>query len=352
MATCEPWLAPLIEAAGGSVTFEQFMAHALYDPEHGYYAAQVVNVGRTGDFSTAATLCPAFGEALAHWAAKRAREDFPQGHFAIIEVGAGNGQLAENFLKAWRNRGIPATAYIAVENSPPLRASLNERAKSCDFQVMDSLKDALKQCSGRAIIFHNELVDAFPARQLCWDGEDWREVGLRLQSDQLIEGLLRFTDAVDADAPGRVRPGQRIFIHPSYHAWLREQLAGWEAGRMLTIDYGAAYPASECRAYRGQERIEGNAIYANAGQQDITCDINFTDLQRWGEQLGRPTVGLAPQAEFLETWLPDLAARRERDEALAFLANPFGAGGAFLMLEQRAGRITAQNNGPTTAHSA
>ncbi|WP_269539993.1 SAM-dependent methyltransferase [Cerasicoccus fimbriatus] len=335
MPKCEPWLADIIQREGGAITFAQFMGFALYDPDHGYYGSQVRQVGKTGDFSTSATLCPAFGEAIARWAMARAEEDFPNGDFHLIEAGAGVGALAESVLKAWRALGGPAVPYSAVETSPGLRKALAPKARELGFTVHDGMPDALEAADGHAIIFSNELVDAFPARQLCWDGEDWREVGLRLQGDELVEGLLPFTDAVDADAPARPRDGQRIFIHPSYHAWLEAELADWRRGRMLTIDYGAAYPAGEVRAYRNQEGINGDAIYAHAGQQDLTCDVNFADLQRWGEQLGWQTVGLLPQVGFLEQWLPDAEARAKDDPALAFLANPFGAGGAFQTLEQR-----------------
>lgn len=334
MAKSEPWLKQYIEAAGGAITFEQFMAEALYRTGHGYYAARVSDVGAKGDFSTSATLCPAFGEAIAHWAMARAKEVFPHGDFALIEVGAGNGQLAEHFLQSWRKLGGTA-AYSAVETSPRLLSALNDRAARLGFQVYASIDEALQQANGHAIIFHNELVDTFPARQLCWDGDDWREVGLRLEGDELVEGLLPFTDDVDADAPSKPRPGQRIFIQPSYHAWLADALGCWRAGRMLTIDYGATYPSAECRAYKGQKRLEGDAIYGNAGAQDLTCDVNFVDLQRWGEGLGWTTISLQPQAEFLEAWLAGFKARAERDDALAYLSNPFGAGGAFQVLEQR-----------------
>lgn len=336
MPKCEPWLAALIEEAGGHITFEQFMAHALQHPEHGYYAARVKDVGRGGDFSTSATLCPAFGEMIARWAHDRALAEFEGKDFAIIEIGSGNGLLAQNFLSVWKALNISEAAYFAIESSPGLREPLENRAKELGFRIEEQAASALEECEGRAIIFSNELVDAFPARQLCWDGDDWREVGLRLEGDQLVEGLLAFTDAVDADAPTRTRPGQRIFIHPSYHHWLKEQLDGWRAGRMLTIDYGAQYPSTECRAYLGQERMEGDAVYGHAGEQDITCDVNFSDLQRWGEQLAWSTVNFAPQSEFFEQWLPELETRRETDPALAYLANPMGAGAAFLTLEQRA----------------
>ncbi|GHB97928.1 SAM-dependent methyltransferase [Cerasicoccus arenae] len=329
------WLEKYIAEGGGAITFAQFMALALYHPEHGYYAAQIDDVGRAGDFSTSATLCPAFGEAIASWALARSHEDFPMNDFALIELGAGNGQLAESFLTAWRKNNGPAVPYIAIDVSTRLRPMLAARAEQVGFLIQDNLPAALAAANGRALIFSNELVDAFPARQLCWDDNDWREVGLCLEGGALVEEILPFTDAVDAEAPAEPRSGQCIFIHPSYHEWLRSELAHWHHGRMLTIDYGAARPAAECRAYLGQERREGSEVYKQAGQQDITCDVNFADLQRWGEQLGWQTIFRETQGDFLENWLSDAASRAKIDAVLGFLMNPFAAGGAFLALEQR-----------------
>jgi SAM-dependent MidA family methyltransferase len=63
---------------------------------------------------------------------------------------------------------------------------------------------------------------------------------------------------------------------------------------MLTIDYGAnsaeeiydRRPGGTMRAYHRQQRIEGGGIYARFGRQDLTSDVNFADLVRWGEALG------------------------------------------------------------------
>src|SRR5690606_20096595 len=67
-----------------------------------------------------------------------------------------------------------------------------------------------------------------------------------------------------------------------------EWLPSWKSGRMLTIDYGATAetlyhrrPRGTVRAYLLQQRLEGPAIYENVGRQDLTADVNFTDLQNW-----------------------------------------------------------------------
>ncbi|MGE9295993.1 MAG: SAM-dependent methyltransferase [Puniceicoccales bacterium] len=329
------WIEELICQNGGWITFERFMAEALYHPEHGYYSASIQAVGREGDFSTSATLCPAFAEALAHWANSRLQSDFARQSMAVIEVGAGGGDLAANFLKAWNALGFPAIEYIAVETSPRLMEKLTARAAESGFAVCGSLLEALSKCAGQALIISNELVDAFPARQLIWQQDDWSEIVLEVREGKIAEAAVPFTDRVDAEAPGNPKNGERIFIHPRYHLWLADMLRDWKSGAMLTIDYGSARPSNEVRAYRAHDRQEAASLYDQPGLQDLTCDVNFSDLQRWGEGLGWTTIECCPQFDFLERWLPDAEQRSGEDEALQFLRNPIGAGGAFQVLEQR-----------------
>lgn len=132
-------------------------------------------------------------------------------------------------------------------------------------------------------------------------------------------------------------PGQRIEVHESYHQWLADWMPGWKTGRMLTIDYGAEAaalyhrrPRGSLRAYLLQQRLEGPAVYGNPGRQDITADVNFTDLREWTrEWLDEGT--LLPFGKFLEPFL------NPENPADAYLADPEGPGGAFLVLDQKRG---------------
>ena len=101
---------------------------------------------------------------------------------------------------------------------------------------------------------------------------------------------------------------------------------------MLTIDYGAAAPElyhrrprGSVRAYFMQQRLEGPAVYENPGRQDLTADVNFSDLQRWAQPWVE-TVRQANQEDFLSP---------HADPADARALHPDGAGGAFLVLDQR-----------------
>lgn len=320
--------------------FEDFMAMALYDPDFGYYTTGIDEIGGArGDFATSATLGPGLARAIARWLGEERDHHGWTGPVPVIEVGAGTGALAEEILKAlgwWGRRQI---RYHIVEVSPPLRKRQQSRLGSGAVSWHVSVSEALDRCGGRALVFSNELVDAFPAKWLCWGSVEacWLEVFVRYESDRGVGELFRplprdFPDfafsAMDWKNPP---PGQRIEIQPLYQRWLANFSEHWKAGSLLTIDYGGRAediyrrrPGGSLRAYRRHERVEGAGVYRAFGRQDLTVDVNFTDLVNWGEELGYETVEETSQAEFL-------ARHGESGDAMA----GHGPGEAFRVLLQR-----------------
>jgi SAM-dependent MidA family methyltransferase len=268
------------------IPFEQFMAKALHDPETGYYARRISGVGRTGDFTTAPMLSDAPARAIAAWAARAMRDS---GCRNLIEIGPGEGRLAAGVLKnlPWYLRW--KTRLHLVESSVPLadrqRKLLGNRA-----MWHRSMSDALAACGGNAVIFSNELVDAFPVRRFQKTADGWQELAVRFdEQSRAHESLLPLAPLPDSSGFLESHPlGQCIEVHDSYRRYLAEWLPLWKSGRMLTIDYGAAAETlyhrrrrGTVRAYLLQQRLEGPAIYQHPGRQDLTADVNFTDLQNW-----------------------------------------------------------------------
>ena len=54
-----------IRAEGGWLEFSRYLDIALNSPQHGYYGSGRVHFGASGDFDTAPTISPLFGEAIA-----------------------------------------------------------------------------------------------------------------------------------------------------------------------------------------------------------------------------------------------------------------------------------------------
>ena len=131
-------------------------------------------------------------------------------------------------------------------------------------------------------------------------------------------------------------------------------------GYLLTIDYG--YLASR---YYSPARSQGTLMcyyqhrhhdnpYINIGRQDITAHVDFTALERWGEQCGLSKVGFTQQGLFLmalgigdriatlsTTTEQSIQQLLQRRDALHQLIDPQGLGG-FGVLVQSKGLTPAQ----------
>lgn len=356
METLAAFLAERFSEAGGSLSFEEFMRLALYDADHGYYGARIAGVGESrGDFATAATLSGGLGAAVAEWIAEESRRPgwnrlvagrgSGRGRVPVIEIGAGSGQLAETVLRGLGWRGRRRVDYRIVEISLPLRDAQRRRLRGRRIAWHGSVEEALGAAGGRALIFSNELADAFPAKWLRWsaEGERWEEIWLRFSPERGLREEFRPLapewTAADFSALALPSPadGQRVEIQPALRDWLGGWVDAWTGGSMLTVDYGGSAetiyhrrPGGSLRAYFRNERIEGGGIYRRFGQQDLTVDVNFPDLRRWGEGFGFSTVALESQRDFFARYgLGEDAMAGE------------GAGEAFQVLWQRKGEFVS-----------
>ena len=353
-------LADLFLQLDGLMSFESFMREALYHPRHGYYASHIATVGRRGDFSTSATISDTLAKAIARWAVLERRETLQTRlgqRWHVIEVGAGDGSLARGFLSHLSLFHRLLLTYHIVETSAPLRLKQREKLPRLQVRWHEDMKEALAACRGCALIFSNELVDAFPAMVVGWNESRraWEEMVLRDRGiggvseefRRLEEERREFESTVFSAWDPEIVPlrdGQRCEIHRSYHHWQAGWLPRFKQGSMLTIDCGGSFPhlydkrlQGTVRGYFQGVRLEGMEVYDRYGYQDLTADVNFTDLEKWGKGMGLTTVNRSDQRSFLMEMLPGLedSKAHRQDSALEFLMSPYGAGKAFQVLRQR-----------------
>ncbi|MDR0532661.1 MAG: SAM-dependent methyltransferase [Verrucomicrobiales bacterium] len=338
-------LRELLSANGGKVTFAQFMQAALYDPEHGYYTRYIKTVGRSGDFSTSATIHPILARAIANWIVEYGGKTLGKGSWQIIEVGPGSGQMAY-----WVKKFLPLMVRLRVkfhlvESSPVLREKQKILLSRHRVAWHRDIQSALRKCDGRALIYSNEVVDAFPCVQLVKQDGDWQEIFLEQAGDQIRERsgppVSKFKKANFSVFRhlAKAANGQRCELHESYREWLAEWVPLWKKGAMLTIDYGDSAgrlyerrPQGSLRAYFQHNVLEGIDLYQRMGRQDLTADVNFTDLEYWGQQLSLTTEFFQTQADFMLK-----RVRSANSDAEKMLLHPDGAGQAFKVLCQSRG---------------
>jgi SAM-dependent MidA family methyltransferase len=298
------FLQALQDELGGTIPFHRFMQEALYNPSFGYYTARINTVGRRGDFSTMATLDPSLAAGMAGWIQKQHPRD-------VIEIGAGNGQLARDILSSlgwWKRRRI---RYRIVDVSGPLREAQEKLLRGFRVTWHESLPAALEASRGSATLFSNELVDAFPCRVFERIEDGWQELQLRIEDGGFRQILQHCTlpDSTVFHHPFRI--GQRVEVHESYNRWLQDWAPRWKSGSMLTIDYGDTMPAlyhrrpqGSLRGYAAHQLLTGVEIYQAPGRCDLTADVNFSDLKAWGERGGWECLLASRLADFLGPDLP------------------------------------------------
>ena len=329
--TLRQWLA----LQGGAAPFRRFMEAALYDPAFGYYTTRIRTVGARGDFATSASLSPLLARGIAAWISSAAPPDCQN----LIEIGPGSGELHRALRQALGWRGRRRWRSHLVERSPVLR---EEQRRNFGWQGRrvqwhENPADALVATGGQAMIFSNELVDAFPVSLIQLHAGTWQEVWLELTSDDGIVETVRPAESNCTGLdPANFAEGQRIECHQSFRDWSRIWHPHWRGGAMLTIDYGGTAdrlyyrrPGGTVRGYFQHRRLGGLAIYRDPGHCDLTADVNFSDLMRWGTEAGVETVSLESQAAFLFRYA------RARSPVEATLMDADGAGGAFQCLVQR-----------------
>ena len=127
-----------------------------------------------------------------------------------------------------------------------------------------------------------------------------------------------------------------VVAYVNVHAdrFVRELAASLRAGVIITIDYGDSTWGLVQGARRGDFpfRVYGewqdyvprpNDPYAAPGSQDMTADVNFTDLARAGEDAGLHVLHFGPERDLVGDELPAMITAGLEQPAVAdFLGNP------------------------------
>lgn len=295
-----------IEAAGGWLPFDRFMAMALYEPGLGYYANAAPKFGHlpggTGgagsDFVTAPELTPVFGHTLARQVAEALAAT---GTSEVWEFGAGTGALALQVLDALTSLGQRPERYTIVDLSGSLRE--RQRATLAGHADVVHWVDTLPEAMS-GVVLGNEVLDAMPVQLLARLQGAWFERGVALGDDR----QLQWADRQTALRPPVDIEGPQDFlteIHPQGEAFVRSLAERLQRGAAFFIDYG--FPETE---YYHPQRHMGTLICHRAHQtdhqplvdlgfKDITAHVNFTGMALAAQDAGMSVLGYTSQGRFL-----------------------------------------------------
>jgi SAM-dependent MidA family methyltransferase len=176
------YIGQCIDEEGGSISFAEFMQHALYAPGLGYYVSGTKKFGVDGDFVTAPEVSPLFGQVLARQAAAVLQQmDGGQ----VLELGAGSGVLAATMLgKLSLLNALPDRYYI-LEVSADLKQRQQQHLSGAVPELaarVEWLSDIPAEFSG--VIVANEVADALPVERFTKIGGQLKQVRVAMENGQ------------------------------------------------------------------------------------------------------------------------------------------------------------------------
>ncbi len=309
-------IASIEQAQHRSISFYDYMNMCLYQDGIGYYMKPESKIGKEGDFYTSSSIGPFMGQMLAARFAQYKAENNGRLLHSITEWGSGTGKLALQILNELQivyPEVYNHITYDMVEVSPYHQAIQRELLDAHIHKVRFIDEDSWWQTPPLqdAIIFSNELLDAFPVHLLKKNNGCYQEVYVTYEQStgQFVEvlrpiahdELYAYLERFQINGA----EGHTMEVNLASEAWIRRIGAKLRSGMLVTIDYG-----DEAAELFGAHRHKGTLMcyhqhiahdnpYIHVGNQDITSHINFTSCIQAGIESGLIPTSYQTQRQFL-----------------------------------------------------
>ena len=299
-----------IRDAGGSISFAEFMQHALYAPGLGYYVSGTNKFGVDGDFVTAPEISPLFGRVLARQTAAVLSE-LDDGN--ILELGAGSGMLAATMLEKLGLLNAVPNRYYILEVSAELKERQQQRLND-EVPGLAARVQWLSQLPGEfsGVMIANEVADALPVERFTKSGGLLKQLRVavdngefRWHQDDAPELLVNAVDNIEEKIGCKLPDNYQSEVCLALPAWIGDLLNCQHEGIVFLFDYGLSR-----REYYAPDRRNGwlrchfrhrahNDPLILPGIQDLTAWVDFSALADAAAECGAGIAGFVSQANFL-----------------------------------------------------
>jgi len=298
----------------GPISFHDWMQAALYDERDGYYCRpDLIRQGRAGDYRTAPETSRLFAATFALYFMKSYFDLGAPSHWTIIEVGAGNGEFARGVMSSLQSnfpKIFEATRYLIDEIGPAARAKagahLAQFAERVEFRRLCEITGPFEH----AIIFSNELIDAFPVHRVIGRKQTLKElcVGLNQAGNfTWVECDLNDEMSQHCARIGlRLAEGQIFELNLAAQDFVSRAASLLNQGLLITVDYGASRdellnaPHRFGGTLRGFRRHQfADDALAGPGSQDLTTTVDWNEMQEAGARSGFEILRFQQLDQFL-----------------------------------------------------
>jgi SAM-dependent MidA family methyltransferase len=287
------------------LSFSDYMALALYHPQHGYYAKAPNQIGKSGDFFTSVSAGPLFGKILSHYIANWWQKNGEPAAWRIIEPGANNAALSIDILTEIKDHFPSAfigLEYITVDPSPVPQNFQKEKLQQFTTQARALSNIAeLEETPLPSFVIANEILDALPFQLVQFSKGQWHEIWV----DQNFAKILKPIPTPVILANEKFPENYRTEIRNNFGAFIEPFQKAMTHGKMLFFDYGFAaidyyHPSrttGTLRVFKNHQATENP--YENPGDCDITAHVDFTTFAKQAINLGLQIKCFEPQEFFL-----------------------------------------------------
>lgn len=337
------------------MSFAEYMQLVLYHPEWGYYCNGRAVIGEKGDFVTAPSIGQSFSKAIT----LQFLQIFESlENPAIVELGAGRGQMAAGILETLALHQHKNVPYYILEISPHLikvqKAAIQSQCPSALDHVhwIKSLDELPKNFEG--VVVGNEFLDALPVEIFKIDEKQKIQQGQVELKDQALRLTFNdkpstdFIEAVQSELDELTEPlpiGYLSEINLNLNHWHQAIAQVLSKGVVFWVDYGFSR-----HEYFHTQRSEGTIMchhqhtthsdyFHHMGLQDVTAHVNFSHVAQTAFDNGFDILGYTNQAAFLlalnilnQTEPQDLKQQTLNSQELQVLLQPHEMGELFKVI--------------------
>ena len=166
-----------IDRSNGWIPFDLFFNTVMYEPGLGYYSSGSYKIGEGGDYTTAPEISKYFSKSIANQTMRLLdMHDSP----SVIEIGAGKGTFAFEYLKALRETKTEIEHYYILEISADLRDRQMQLISSLPEDLRNKVTwlESLDIEPIDGIVLANEVIDALPFKRFCIEKKQVYELGI------------------------------------------------------------------------------------------------------------------------------------------------------------------------------